>query len=47
VVAAIRGANGYKTTNAFLVGDRIEPQSLRIASNELQVTFLVANATSR
>ena len=40
VVAAIRGANGYKTTNAFLVGDRIDPQSLRIASNELQVTFL-------
>ena len=40
VVAAIRGANGYKTTNAFLVGDRIEPQSLRIAANELQATFL-------
>ena len=40
VVAAVRGANGHKTTNAFLVGDRIEPQSLRIASNELQVNFL-------
>jgi hypothetical protein len=40
VVAAVRGANGYKTTDAFLVGDRIDPQSLRIASKELHVTFL-------
>ena len=40
VVVAINGANGYKTTNAFLVGDRIEPQSLRITANRLEVTFL-------
>ena len=40
VVAAIAGAGGYKTTNAFLVGDRIEPQSLRINARELQVNFL-------
>jgi hypothetical protein len=40
VVAAIAGKNGYKTTNAFLVGDRISPPSLRISSNELQVNFL-------
>jgi predicted small lipoprotein YifL len=40
VVAAINGKNGYKTTNAFLVGDRIEPQSLRINSNELQANFV-------
>ena len=40
VVAAIKGKNGYKTTNAFLVGDRIEPQSLRINSNELQANFI-------
>ena len=40
VVGAVKGANGYKTTNAFLVGDRVDAQSLRIASNELQVTFL-------
>ena len=40
VVAAINGANGYRTTNAFLIGDRIDPQSLRIGSNELQVNFM-------
>ena len=40
VVAAIAGADGYKTTNAFPVGDRIEPQSLRINARELQVNFL-------
>ena len=40
VVAAVGGVKGYKTTNAFLVGDRIDPQSLRITSNELQVNFL-------
>ena len=39
VVAAIAGPNGYRTTNAFLVGDRIEPQSLRINARELQVNF--------
>ena len=40
VVAAINGQNGYKATNAFLVGDRIVPQSLRINSNELQANFV-------
>jgi len=40
VVAAIAGTGGYKTTNAFPVGDRIEPQSLRINARELQVNFL-------
>jgi len=40
VVAAINGKNGYRTTNAFLMGDRIDPQSLRINSNELQADFL-------
>jgi hypothetical protein len=40
VVAAINRKTGYKTTNAFLVGDRIVPQSLRINSNELQVNFV-------
>ena len=40
VVVAINGANGYKTTNAFLVGDRIDPQSLRITANRLEVNFM-------
>ena len=39
VVAAIAGPSGYRTTNAFLVGDRVEPQSLRIHARELQVNF--------
>jgi hypothetical protein len=39
VVAAISGANGFKPTNAFLVGDRIAPQSLAIGANELRVSF--------
>lgn len=39
VVAAIKGPAGHKTTNAFLVGDRIEPQSLRISARELHVGF--------
>lgn len=39
VVAAVAGPNGYRTTNAFLVGDRIAPQSLRINAGELQVNF--------
>lgn len=40
VVAALNRATGYRTTNAFPVGDRIEPQSLRIASDRLEVNFL-------
>lgn len=40
VVVAINNPAGYKTTNAFLIGDRIEPQSLRITSDRLEVNFL-------
>lgn len=39
VLVAIAGANGYRTTNAFPVGDRIDPQSLRINARELHVNF--------
>lgn len=40
-VAAIKTTNGYKTTNAFFVGDRISPQSTYIpkGSQELQVNY--------
>lgn len=40
-VAAIKTADGYKTTNGFLIGDRIAPQSIVIPQNssELQVNF--------
>lgn len=40
-VAAIKTADGYKTTNGFPIGDRIVPQSITIPrnSNELQVNF--------
>lgn len=40
-VAAIKTADGYKTTNGFLIGDRIAPQSIAIPrnANELQVNF--------
>ncbi len=40
-VAALKTADGYKTTNGFLIGDRIAPQSIVIPpnSNELQVNF--------
>ena len=40
VVVAIAGPNGYKTTNAFPVGDRIDPQSLRINARELEVNYV-------
>jgi hypothetical protein len=40
VVAAIHGTNGYKTTNAYPVGDRIKPQSIRINASEVQVKFV-------
>jgi hypothetical protein len=41
VVVALKTADGYKTTNAFLVGDRISPQSTEIHadSRELHVNF--------
>lgn len=40
VLAAINKQEGYTVTNAFLVGDRITGQSLRITSNELHVNFV-------
>jgi hypothetical protein len=40
VVVARNGPTGYRTTNAFPVGDRVEPQSLRIVSQRLEVNFL-------
>ena len=41
VVAAMKEADGYKTTNGFFIADRIAPQSITIPrnSNELQVNF--------
>lgn len=40
-VVAIKTDNGYKTTNAFFIGDRIAPQSTYIPkdSMELQVNY--------
>jgi hypothetical protein len=40
-VAAVQTASGYKTTNAFFVGDRIAPQSTYIpaGSQEVQVNY--------
>lgn len=41
VVVALQTADGYQTTNAFLIGDRIAPQSTEIHSDakELHVNF--------
>ena len=36
-VVAIKTATGYKTTNAFLIGDRIAPQSTEINSSALEL----------
>lgn len=40
-VVAIKKENGYKTTNAFLIGDRIAPQPMYIpeGTQELHVNF--------
>ena len=40
-VVAVKTTTGYKTTNAFLIGDRIAPQStfIPLNSQELQVNF--------
>jgi hypothetical protein len=40
-VVALKTKEGYKTTNAFLIGDRIAPQSSYIPANsrELQVNY--------
>ena len=41
VVVALQTADGYQTTNAFLIGDRIAPQSTEIQADakELHVNF--------
>ncbi len=41
VVVALKTSAGYRTTNAFLIGDRIAPQSTEINSSakELNVNF--------
>lgn len=39
VVVALNTSSGYKTTNAFFVGDRIAPQSTEIKSGELHVNY--------
>ena len=38
-VVAVKTALGYKTTNAFFVGDRIAPQNNYIVSNELNINY--------
>ncbi|MFA6315112.1 MAG: hypothetical protein WC648_01950 [Candidatus Paceibacterota bacterium] len=43
VVVAMKNSDGYKTTNAFLIGDRIAPQSTEIRSKELYVNFAERN----
>ncbi len=37
VVVALKTADGYKTTNAFLIGDRIAPQTTEIHSDSLEL----------
>ena len=39
VVAAIKTATGYKTTNAYFIGDRIAPQPTKIIGQELVVNY--------
>lgn len=39
VVVALKNGQGYTTTNAFRVGDRIAPQAMQIRSGELHVNF--------
>jgi hypothetical protein len=43
VVAALQNKDGYTTTNAFLVGDRIAPESLEIRSDAHEVHVLYAD----
>lgn len=42
-VAALKSENGYTMTNAFLVGDRIAPQTTEIYSGEIHVNFAERN----
>ncbi len=37
VVVALKTSDGYKTTNAFLIGDRIAPQSTEINSSAMEL----------
>lgn len=39
VVVAIKTSTGYKTTNAYLLGDRIAPQTTQIVGQELVVNY--------
>jgi hypothetical protein len=39
VVVALKSDSGYRTTNAFFIGDRIAPQSTEIKSGELHVNY--------
>ena len=43
VVAALQKTDGYTTTNAFLVGDRIAPESLEIRGDAHEVHVLYAD----
>jgi hypothetical protein len=38
-VVALKTDDGYKTTNAFLLGDRISPQSTNINTGEIQINY--------
>lgn len=42
-VAALQNADGYTTTNAFLIGDRIAPQSTEIHSDSGQLSVNYAD----
>ena len=39
VVVAIKTSNGYKGTNAILLGDRIAPQTIEFKNNEIIVNY--------
>ncbi len=39
VVVALQTSEGYKTTNAFYIGDRIAPQNTEIHTGELHINF--------
>jgi hypothetical protein len=38
-VVALKTEEGYKTTNSFLIGDRIAPQSTNINNGEIQINY--------
>lgn len=42
VVAALQNTNGYTTTNAFFVGDRITPQSIEIRNDTKEIRVYYA-----